>query len=173
MHVVRLYLKLLFGMGLPFGLLAGLESGEVQVGLVAGLFFGVFMSIVFGSITLYRYRGLGSDFSPRVTSVVRVPADSAVVHRRVLEILPVLPARVVADDGVHVVARTRANMQSWGERITVDVHPSADDTEVTIRSVPRLRCTLVDYGRGRRNVDALVRALGTDLTGHLGAASPA
>ncbi|EFC86519.1 hypothetical protein FrEUN1fDRAFT_0414 [Parafrankia sp. EUN1f] len=172
MQVVRLYLKLMFLTGLPFGLFTGLASGQVQVGLVAGLFFGLAMSAVLGSITLYGHRGLGGDFSPRVTSVVRVPADSAVIHRRVLEVLPALRARVVADDSGHVVARTRVDMRTWGERITVDLRPSTDGTEVTVRSVPRVRWTLIDYGRGRRNVEALVRALGADLTGGVGTTRP-
>ncbi|EFC86517.1 hypothetical protein FrEUN1fDRAFT_0412 [Parafrankia sp. EUN1f] len=167
MHIVRLYLKVLCWMGLPTGLLIGFMSGQVQVGVAEGLA----ISAAFGSITLYRHRGLGGgDYSPRVTSVVHVPADSVLVHQRVLEALPALRARVVADDGGHIVARTRVNRHTRGERITVDVRPSTDDTEVTVRSVPRARWAPVDiYARGRRNVEAVVRALGTDLTGEVGA----
>lgn len=165
MRVARLYLKLLLGMGIPFGLMTGLTTGRPNVGIATGLTFGLTMSAIVGTLTVRGHRHLGGDLSPRAASVVRVSAAPAVVRRRVLDALPVLSARIVTDEADRIVACTGMTWRSWGERITVDLDAAAGFTDVTLGSSPTLRWTLVDYGKGRRNVEYLVRALNYDGDG--------
>lgn len=104
-----------------------------------------------------------------VSAVVRVPAHPAEAHRRVLAALRALPARIVtAEDEDHILARTRMSRRSWGERITVALRTDVSFTEITVRSGPVWRWTVIDYGKGRDNVDFLVRALRGGITGSTG-----
>lgn len=151
MRAVRLYLKVLVWTGLPVGAVAGLAAGD----LVSGALVALSATAILGTIVLLRHPVVGGDQS------VRVAADPAVVRRRVLEAFRALPARIVtAEDVDRVVARTGMSWQSWGERITVDLHAAAGFTDVRVRSSPRLKSTPYNYGgKDRRNVEYLVNAL--------------
>ncbi|OAA23230.1 hypothetical protein UG55_103918 [Frankia sp. EI5c] len=176
MRAARLYLRLMVGLGTPFGVLVGLYTWNAAAGLIMGLSFGALMAATVGTLTLRGHRGLGGALSPRVCEVLQVPAESVVIRRRALDALRALQAEIVAvdvSDSVDVpdsvVGRTRVSWRSWGERITVELRPVESITRVTIRSRPRVRTTLVDYGRGRRNVEYLVRTLQHDTGDESGA----
>jgi hypothetical protein len=113
-------------------------------------------------------RAAGGNFSPRVRSVVHVPADPALVLRRVVEALRGMPARIVTADGAgRIVARRGMTWSAWGTTITVEIRAAAivGHTEVTLCCRPRPSWTLVDNAQSQRIVNYLVRALGPDATG--------
>jgi hypothetical protein len=56
-------------------------------------------------------------------------------------------------------ARVGATRRSWGERIRCSVRAVDGGSEVAIHSRPRVRTTLVDYGKNRENVDCIRAAL--------------
>jgi hypothetical protein len=71
-----------------------------------------------------------------------------------------LAARRIAASGNTLRASTRANLRSWGESLAIDVAAGPEGTSrIVVRSSPRLRATLVDYGKNQANVDALAASL--------------
>ena len=53
---------------------------------------------------------------------------------------------------------------SWGETVTVECRYVDDcHTSVFIKSVPKVKTTLVDYGKGKRNIQQIVDALNKEL----------
>jgi hypothetical protein len=54
-----------------------------------------------------------------------------------------------------------ASWKSWGEAVAVQPIGDPAQPVATVSSRPKVRTTLIDHGRGRRNVDHVVRALST------------
>jgi hypothetical protein len=115
------------------------------------------------------HRAAGGDLSTRVRSVVHMPADPAVVRRRVLDVLRGMPARIVTADGAdRIVARTGMTWSTWGTTIIVELRAAATagHTEVTLRCRPRPAWVPVDNAQGQRIVNYLVGVLGgPDVSG--------
>lgn len=63
-------------------------------------------------------------------------------------------------EGGTVKARTAMSFASWGEDISVTCRSLPDGrVEVEIRSQPRYRKTVIDYGKNLRNVETIANAL--------------
>lgn len=122
----------------------GASWWSAVVGLVAAL-------AVIGVLASAR-GGWGSSTSARVTvptapeTVVSCAQDAAV---RLLSARP----RATSPDHVELVVGT--SWSSWGEVLRITAHPGTSGTDVSIESRSRLRATLVDWGKNRRNVDAV------------------
>jgi hypothetical protein len=56
-------------------------------------------------------------------------------------------------------ARTRRSWRSWGEDVTVELTGAQTAPVARITSRPVIRTTLIDYGKGRRNVKQVAAAL--------------
>jgi hypothetical protein len=56
-------------------------------------------------------------------------------------------------------ARTRLSWRSFGENVTVELNGDATAPVAHISSRPVIRTTLIDYGKGRRNVQQVAAAL--------------
>ncbi|MGF7233927.1 MAG: hypothetical protein ACQSGP_03055 [Frankia sp.] len=164
MRVVSLYVRVLLWTGVPSGVAAGLVSGDLWTGLVVA----VVPSAILGTVALLLQTDLGGEQS------VRVKAEPAVVRQRALEALRALSARIETTDEVDCIdARTGMSWQSWGERITVDVHPASDGTDVRVRSTPKFKSMPYNYGsKDHRNVEYLVNAVNGDTAGRIDQADP-
>ena len=63
-----------------------------------------------------------------------------------------------------VLLRGRTSFWSWGENVTIACQPLDDyHTRVSIKSVPVVPTTLVDWGKGSKNVNNVLAALRTVL----------
>jgi len=59
-----------------------------------------------------------------------------------------------------IEASTGISWKSWGEKILIQLAKQGDDKiEVQIHSRPRWKRTIVDYGKGRENLDKIVDQL--------------
>jgi hypothetical protein len=177
MRALKLYGTIFVAMAVPFGVLTGLvfvglfAALDVGVGAVtgfvgglgSGLFFGLVMALVLGTAQLIAVRGVPRDrsLSPRQEERVTV-AGGPDLADRVVSALGSLPAEVTAADvsAGRFVARRRANWKSWGEEVVVQLSGDPARPTATVSSRPRVRTTLVDHGRGHRNVEHVLRALG-------------
>jgi hypothetical protein len=65
----------------------------------------------------------------------------------------------VADASGRYEATTRVSWKTWGERVTVQLSGDPVAPEACVTSRPRISTTLIDYGKGRSNVETVVRAL--------------
>ncbi len=157
---LRVYLVILVCAGVPFGVVFGLLSASSSIGLASGALFGFFMSAILGTVAVVGHRGRGGTFSPRQELTVRLEADVDRVRELALGALQELPAHGVRVDGPsRVESRTRMSWRSWGEELTVELHPVGSATDVVIRSRPNVSMTVVDYGKGRENVEAIAQRL--------------
>lgn len=60
-----------------------------------------------------------------------------------------------------VRATVDPSWRSWGEYVTVRGHSTTEGTRMTIESRPRFPATLVDWGKGKENVDKLLALVGS------------
>ena len=176
MRVIKLYGLLFLATGVPFGLLMGVTSaalfgvGDIGggfaegllTGLVAGVVFGVLMALVLGTMQVVGFRNAprGASLSPKQARDVAVVTGPDLADR-ILSALRTLPAEVTGADvpAGRYAARTRRTWTGWGEEVVVQLTGDPARPVATIASRPRLRTTMVDYGKGRRNVEHVVRAL--------------
>lgn len=167
MRAARSYGLPFAGFGIPTGFLAGLAAGvwagSVTTGLLVGLagcaLMGGFFALFIGTIDLVADRGSGPA-GPRQDISVAVAAGRDLPDR-IRSSLRQLDAEIRDEDiaGGHYVARTRWSWRSFGEDVAVTVtgDPSAPVARITSR--PVVRTTLIDYGKGRGNVQRVADAL--------------
>ena len=173
MRVIKTYGLVFLGTGVPFGVLMGLffsvlfdlsSTEGLFAGLAMGVVFGAAMALVLGTTQLVGNRGAprGASLSPRQTREVPV-ADGPDLADRIVAALRSLPAEVTAVDvpAGRYVARRGVSWKSWGEDVVVQLSGDPAHPLATVSSRPRLATTLIDYGRGRRNVEHVVAALPT------------
>ena len=174
MRALGVYLRLFVVTGVAFGLLMAvvlgasfavldMDAGVGAVGgLAAGLPFGLAMSAILGTghVIGHRRTPPGTSLGPRQEETVAVPGDPG-LSDRVMGALWSLPAEVTDADvpAGRYVARTRRSWKSWGEEVVVQLSGDPARPLVTVTSRPTVRTTLVDYGRGRHNVEHVLRAL--------------
>lgn len=64
----------------------------------------------------------------------------------------------------YITARAAVSMWSWGENITIQLNRIDDsNTNLEISSQPRMRLTLVDYGKNRRNINVILSQISAHL----------
>lgn len=154
--------------GLVFGgikalrtVMEGGSGGEVVATFVgAGLFFGLFMAVGLTALHRRRIRKMGLDpdtvgAAVDVHECITLPlrADQALaLCRSAVKRVPGASGIQVNEASATVEARVRMTWISFGERIECRVTPSDGAAEVSIRSRPTLRTTIVDYGKNLENV---------------------
>jgi hypothetical protein len=175
MRVIRVYGQVFLAVAVTAGVLLGLLLGTLFAlfdigsyssgfagGMLAGLVGGVLMSLVLGTLQLLGFRGApkGQSLSPRQTREVLV-VDSPDLADRIVAALRSLPAEVTAVDvptGRYAARRGRS-WKSWGEDVVVQLSGDPAHPLATVSSTPRVATTLIDYGRGRGNVEHVAGAL--------------
>ena len=173
MRMIKTYGLVFVGTGVPFAVLMGLFfaalfdlSGleALLIGLAMGVFFGAVMALVLGTAQLAGNRGAprGASLSPRQSRDVPI-VNGPDLADRIVAALRSLPAEVTAVDvpAGRYVARRGVSWKSWGEVVVVQLTGDPAHPVATVSSRPRLGTTLIDYGRGRRNVEHVVGALPT------------
>ncbi|MDC7709540.1 hypothetical protein [Vogesella indigofera] len=97
----------------------------------------------------------------RVQQTLTLPLALPVARGMVLAELQARYGRRVRVQGdSHFEVRTACSFKSWGECLSVDLaEAGVAATRVHLCCQPRLRLTLIDWGKNRDNVDNLLRAL--------------
>ena len=174
MRVVRVYVQVFLVIAVSTGLAAGTAMGlwfvvlddgtfgrGLAVGLVTGLMCGVAVSALAGRRQVLAFQDApeGSSLSPRQTRCLTV-VNGPCLADRIVAALRSLPAEITAVDvpAGRYVARHGGR---WGEDVTVQLSGDPAHPVATVSSRPRGRSTVIDYGRGRRNVEHVVAALPT------------
>ena len=175
MRALRVYGTLFLTTAAPFGLLVGLflallyglaldDAGAgLRTGLTLGVAFGGVMSAVLGTMQLLGTRGTPPEhsLSPRQRREVPV-TNGPELADRIVAALRTLPAEVTAVDVAagSFRGRTRWSWKSFGEHVVVQLAGERAAPVAVVSSAPVVPTTLVDHGKGRRNVEQLARALG-------------
>jgi hypothetical protein len=168
---VKEFTKSTIRAGVPFGLAMSVffylqirRPGAIVGGLVAGLLFGIGM-------TLYerrrekRLRKLGlspGDMKPTQERTISLQFDlntAMQMAKSALMSIRKIQSDSIRENGHQVTARTGVTWQSFGERISVEILPTVGGSAVHIISRPKLATTTMDGGKGRENVELFGKAL--------------
>jgi hypothetical protein len=161
LRATRHYVLVFLLTGAPFALFSRFFA-STSGALVRGAFFGVFMALTVGTVNLQSGGGSGNALrrlGPRQHAELVVSADLPFVGEGVHDALVTLPAKVTSNSSATLEAKTGFTWRSYGEVIRVDLEPGQHGTRVRVATRPRMPLTVVDYGRGRQQVDAVVAAL--------------
>jgi hypothetical protein len=174
-----LYLQIFVKTAIPFGLAMaflyalhgvvtgrGVESVLVRVatGLAGGALFGLAMSAIMGTLTVWSTRGSGHEALAVVQErVVEVRGELRDVVERVRAAVADLPGAqepFIDAHGRRVESRIGWSWKSWGEIVIAKVESAPGGGHaVRVTSRPVWGLTVVDYGKGYANVEAVERAL--------------
>jgi hypothetical protein len=161
LRATRHYVLVFLLTGAPFALFSRIFTSPGGA-LVRGAFFGVFMALTVGTVNLRSGGGSGDarrSLWPRQHSELVVSAELRVVGERVHDALVALPAKITSNSTTTLEAKTGLTWRSYGEVLRVELEPAQHGTHVRVASRPIMPLTVVDYGRGRQQVDAVVAAL--------------
>jgi hypothetical protein len=156
--------------GLSIGILAGFETGVesgIKSGASSGFIFGLFMSLILGTIHKLKTRKMAKagDVTPTQSATIELGCNLALAFDKCIQALNQFGAKIELQDKVKSEIKATSGMtwRSWGEVLTVRL--SRIDTEkvkIEISSSPKLKMTLVDYGKGRENVEKITKILTSD-----------
>ena len=154
----RLFIRVFIAMALPFGIVTAFEQQNLTAGLLGGVVFGLFMALIFVAVAV-RSGPRGTDLDPRQEVVLSVQADLQAAEKRVLHEFHSMRCKDVRHHGSDLTARTRLSWRSWGERLTVRLVPVDGGLAATIRTEPRWRTTVTDFGKASLNIRQLEGAI--------------
>ena len=169
MRALRSYGLVFLVFALPFGLVIGLVLGAFDStstglwgGLAVGGLGGAVMALLIGTADVLGDREArpGEPHGPRQSASVPVP-NGPELPQRITTALLDLGGRLTHADvaaGRYTV-RTRMTWRSFGERVTVQLTGDPAAPLAQVSSEPVVPTTLIDYGKGRRNVHRVVAAL--------------
>jgi len=153
--------KLFRSTGVPFGIAMALYFGWVYgafgaaIGLASGLLFGLITAAVLGG--LHKAAGNTNVNAAHNLDLLGTPGAALEAGRHALK---ELAARHITVSANTLTARTRPSIRSWGELLSIEAAAASEGTSrVAVRSSPRFRATLVDYGKNQANVDALATSI--------------
>lgn len=177
--VAWLYLKICLFTGIAFILLMGLYYlivsalliHMVYLGLIfwilivhAGIFFGVAMSLIMGTLHIMGIKSKHYPVSDEALDVRQkreiftdLPYDE-IFNACISSIDAVKKGRIVSEDRTkgRIDAQTGWSWKSWGEKISFDIRKQAGDKSViSVTSRPKVGTTLVDYGKNLDNVEKI------------------
>ncbi len=177
-EAARLYGTIFVATGIPFGfVMAGVFAAfgylraaapgaltGVGAGLATGILFGLAMSAVLGTLALRVTRGLKPGAlavrQERTVDVAGSRAEATERARAALAAIPGARPPTLDDAAGSLETRVGPDWRSWGEVVTARLTQSSPGLfRVCVRSRPRWWTTVVDYGKGFRNVEAVVAAL--------------
>jgi len=163
---MKVYIKLFLAAAIPYSLALSLLFRSPILGTVLGVFFGVLIAGVFGTLQVHSMQGkkrADASYAVHQTREIEidVPLDQALVlARAALQSIAGVIIKPTPTAPHKIEARTGLNWETYGERITLSIAPlDADTTTIRIESRPRLRTTLIDYGRNLHYVNAISQFL--------------
>jgi hypothetical protein len=170
---VKLFIKVLFGAGIPFGILLGvvytleydLETG-IRVGPAAGAAFGLIFGLVVCLIHLIAKKraGLnGTSDRAAASQTLDLSMDAKQAFDLVLAGLEQVRKCEVthADRETGIIeAESGQTWKSWGERIAAQIVAlESGKTRLTLTSRSAVKTTLVDFGKNQENILAVLSVL--------------
>lgn len=151
------------GMGIYFSFENGFLAGSVA-GLLGGVLFGFVMA---SSLSFFHWlntkhmKGV-SDTGPRQDSTVVIHKGMDEAFSGCLSALDELGAKINIKDKKTgtIKATTGISWKSFGEVISIEVtEQKKKQSNVVIRSMPKLKTTIIDYGKAIDNIKKLENLL--------------
>jgi hypothetical protein len=169
--ITKLYLKTFFWTGIPYGLIMlGIDltigNGFILEKLLFMIFFfGGFMSLILVTYNRYRLKKIGveeiSDVNLNVRQNKILKSDlnkSELVEK--LKTDPLIRKMQMKEIENGIILKTGMTWKSWGEEIRIIQQSNGEsDFEYLISSTPKLKTTLVDYGKNLENVNLIEKII--------------
>lgn len=142
-------------------------NGDISIGAIAGLSFGVAMTITLGIIDKLANKSSGAARNAGVkqheTIVIPLPIEQA-FELCLQSALSINGTVIKEQDSKHrtIQAKTRKSWKSYGEKISFSLESINDhSTKATIQSKPSVSTTLIDYGKNYENVKKIINFIET------------
>jgi hypothetical protein len=162
---MKIYLKLFLAAAIPYTLAFSMIMRNTPLAISIGIILGVVIAAVFGTLQVRSMEGKKkADHSYAVHQTreieIDLPFDEAVVLAKAA-VQSINGTSILKETSPHegvatIAARTGLNWETYGEKINLHLERiDADTTLLRIESRPRLRTTLIDYGRNLHNVNTI------------------
>lgn len=169
---MKLYLKIFLISGATFGLVAAILVGfttdlkrGIALGVGAGPLFGLWMALTIGTThkVLTRKYANSEEVTPNQSTTIELDSSLDQSFEQCTEALAQFGAMIQSSDKMklEIKAATGMSWKSYGEILTIRLIPGHQNVRIEISSSPKLKTTLVDYGKGRKNVDTIARLITT------------
>lgn len=169
--LIKLYLKTFLLTGIPYGLMMIgwdlLEGEDFKLGkfLFLTFFFGITMSLITVSFHRYRLKKNGvqelNEDNLRVShnKTVKTNLGRAELIQK-LKRDPIIGKMRMTETEKGITLMTGINWKSWGEEIKIVLKSQSNAYyEYQISSSPKLKVTLLDYGKNLQNLKRLETAM--------------
>jgi hypothetical protein len=151
--------------GVLFGALRfALGASPAEAAVAAVIWTALWAPLTLGTLLYIDHRSRRrSEPGPATWGVdsvgaIELRADLATVRAAVIAASKTIAnARLASSAGERLELLIGLSWKSWGERVTVQLKATNTGTSMRVTSTPRVPTTLVDYGKGRSNVHALLR----------------
>ncbi|WP_299438310.1 hypothetical protein [uncultured Aquimarina sp.] len=162
--ITKLYLKTFLFTGIPYGLimlgfdLADGEGFRLWKYLFMTFFFGITMSLILVSFHQYRLKKNGiqeiSNDNIRVNQSINLKTGLNKTDLiKKLKTDPIIGKMKMKEIENGILLKSGISWKSWGEEIKIMLKSEKEsDFEYIISSSPKLKTTLVDYGKNLENV---------------------
>lgn len=161
--ILSLYLKVFLVASFSYGLLILLLEDKVLDSfkhfyfLYASLLFGAMLSFTLVTVHLYAIRSIGStkitveniavSHNKSITSTLNKKDFIQAIKKN-----STLNKMDLIEIETGLILRTGISLRSWGEKIKITINALANEFEYTIVSSPKLKTTLVDFGKNLQNI---------------------
>ncbi len=165
--IAKLYLKTFLLTGILFGLimlgfdLTDGDGSRIWKLLLMAFFFGTIMSLILVSFHRYRLKKNGvQEFTDDNVGVhqkrnLRTRLNKEEIIQR-LKADPVIGKMKMTEIESGIVLKAGMSWKSWGEEIKITLKANeATDLEYQVSSSPRLKTTIVDYGKNIENINRI------------------
>jgi hypothetical protein len=165
--IIKLYFKTFLLTSIPYFALMTLfsldENNEIFVlkNISASLFFGMFMSLALVSFHWYKLKKDGveiitdENIGVNQSRIIQTKLNKTeLIHK--LKLDPKIGKMKMMEMENGVLLKTGMTMQSWGEEIKIILKSNKENNfEYQISSAPKLKTTIVDYGKNLENVNKI------------------
>ena len=172
---MKLFKRLCFQLGVPFGTLMGIIMG-ITKGPLAGLGFGGLNGAIFGAVLAFIFTRLQYHGVKKHAGVIN--EETLVTHQNreitqskkpfkvfywtvdALETMRKCTIRGKDEEEGLIEAAMDMSWKTWGEKITIRIKPAeGGKTGITIQSRPLFKYSLVDYGKSHENINKIIAAI--------------
>lgn len=165
--IIKLYIKTFLLTAIPYYIfmtLFGLADDNQTIiwkNMLASLFFGIFMSLILVSFHWYKLKKDGvenitdDNVGVNQTRIIETKLNkNELIHK--LKSDPIIGKIKMTEIENGVLFKTGMTMKSWGEEIKIIlISNNESNFEYQITSNPKLKTTIVDYGKNLENINKI------------------
>lgn len=169
--ITKLYLRTFLFTAIPFFLLTTFfNSGDINKKIVlfnitASLILGISMSLILVSLHWYLLKKNGvenitdENIGVHQTKTIETKLSKNELIQK-LKLNPVIRKMKMTELENGVLLKTGMTIKSWGEEIRIILMSNKENTfEYQISSSPKLKTTIVDYGKNLENINKIERVI--------------